>query len=121
MELKPFYYEAQVALAGDFTLHLVLDLSAVDRLERLFDLDIDDVFAAMLSSVSVMAKVLWGLTRAHHADLDLNQVTGILLPGDPAKQDLAQAVAAAIGDLFKRALIVVPETKPQAKSRGKRS
>lgn len=121
IELKPFFYEAKVPLSDDFELHLVLDFSAVDRLERLLGRSIDSVIGEMLKSVSTMTKVLWAVTREHHSDLSLNGVAGILLPGDKAKQPLADLVAATLGDLFRRAFDIGPApTAPKPKRARKR-
>lgn len=117
IELKPFFHEATVALADDFALHLVLDFSAVDRLERLLGVSIDDVIGEMLKSVSQMTKVLWAVTREHHADLSLDQVAGILMPADESLRGTADAVATTLGDLFKRAFNIasVAQQAKQAK------
>ncbi len=117
MELKPFYHEAQIALSEDFTLHLVINLASTDRLERLLGKSIAEVIGEMMASVSVMTKVLWGVTREYHSDLTLDQVAGIILPGDLEKQELAEAVVATLGDLLRRAFNVTGEVeqKPRRK------
>lgn len=118
-EFQPFFYEAQV---GD--LHLVLDFEAVDVLERTTGKSVDAAIGDMTRSVAAMAKVMWAVTRAHHADLSLPQVVGILLPGLGGDEGRAQAVAATLGDLVRRAFNVNPQVaeapKParKAKRRG---
>jgi hypothetical protein len=119
MEFKPFYHEAQIALSDDFTLHMVVDISVVERLEGMLGRSMDQIIEEMFSSASMLAKVLWGVTRPNHDDLTMAQIAGILLPADPAKVDLAHAVATTVGDLVRRSFLVVAELKQ--KPRRKRS
>lgn len=120
MEFKPFYYEAETLLTKDFTLQMVVDIGVVDRLERLLGKSMDEIVIEMTTSISVMTKVLWGVTRPNHDDLSMAQVAGILLPGDPAKQQIADTVALTLGDLIRRAFLF-DETKPKPRRRAKRS
>jgi hypothetical protein len=120
MELKPFYHEASIALSEDFMLKMVVDIGVVDRIERLFESNMDDIILEMLSSVTVMTKVLWGVTRPNHEELTLGQVAGILRPSDPEKKALAEAVVMALGDLIRRAFLVQavePEPKKAPRKR----
>lgn len=123
MDFPPFFHETEIALSDDFTLHMVIDLPAVDRLERLLKSDISSIAKSMTSSVAAMAKVLWGVTREHHDDLDLSQIAGILLPG-PEMEDVANSVVVALGHLMVKAgflSVVEPiaEPKPKQKSAAK--
>jgi hypothetical protein len=117
MELKPFCHEAQITLSGDFTLHMVFDFLAVDRLERLLEQPIDTVISEAAISISGMVKVLWAITRKHHNDLTLDQIAGILLPGDAAKQQDGDAVATLLGDLIRRAFIIGEDAPVKKRTR----
>jgi hypothetical protein len=117
MELKPFCHEAQIALSGDFTLHLVFDFASVDRLERLLGQNIDTVISEAAISISGMVKVLWAITRKYHEDLTLDQIAGILLPGDATKQAEGDAVAALLGDLIKRAFLIGEDVPMKKRTR----
>lgn len=100
-DLKPFLYEAKVALDKKFTLHLAIDVAVVDKLEILLGCGMDEIIADSMKSMGTMTKFLWAVTRKHHADLTMDQVAGIQY-----SQKHGPKVMATLGDLISKAFNV---------------
>jgi hypothetical protein len=98
--LKPFCNEVQVQAAESVTLRLVLDFRAIDVLEGLMGRGMDELLAELLVPKpphGLTVKLIWAMTRAHHAELSINQIAGFVY--DP---EYGPAAGSAIGDLLQR-------------------
>ena len=110
---KAFYNERTVA-AGDETLRLVINFRAIDAIESLLDRPFNDVLAdlnAGAPKLGMIAQVLWGFLREHHAELDIDQVTSLLF----GSTGLAMGVT--INELLAAAF--PSESEGEAKAKGK--
>jgi hypothetical protein len=104
MELKPFVYEAAVPLARDFTLTLRMDYIVIYELEQMFaPKGMFDLLGDLITSSSMMTQFLWFMTRKHHPDLNHDTIAGIQFSKKHGK-----LVAAAVGDIVKRAFDLKP-------------
>lgn len=103
MDLKPFLYEADVALADDFTLKLTMDYRVIAQLEGMFNKGMVELLGELVTSSSTMTQFLWFMTRKHHPDLDHDVIAGIQY-----SRKYGKLVAAALGDVVKRAFNLKP-------------
>jgi hypothetical protein len=98
MELKPFLYEAEVALDDDFKLTLAIDYRVVSQLEGMFGKGMMELLGDLVTSCSTMTQFLWFMTRKHHPDLSADVIAGLQY-----SEKHGQVVVAALGTLIKDA------------------
>lgn len=117
IELKPFYFEAEVEAAEGFVLRMSVNFGVINRLEALLDKGMDELLGDLAGQASVMGKFLWAMTREHHSDLSLDQIAGIMF-----SKDYGPAVVATLGNLVRNAFnIGEPEEGEQSSRPPKRS
>lgn len=112
IEIKPFYHEAEIEVQDGVTLRLVVNFRAIDRLEALLGVGMDEIIAESSCKVSMATKVLWGLTREHHSDLSFDQLAQIHLASDRR-----EAVQATLGHLMKTAFNLAGDAEEGEQSR----
>lgn len=82
--LKPFHNEGQVQLGDAGVLRLVVDFRMIDVVEGLtgrgMNKVLQDLFIVDESDAkhALTGKVVWAMTRHHHAELSLDQVAGLI-------------------------------------------
>lgn len=113
IDLKPFYFEAEVEAAEGFILHMSIDFAVINKLEGLLNKGMDELLGELVSSASVMGKFLWAMTREHHADLTLDQIAGIMF-----SKRYGPGVVATLGNLVRNAFnIGEPDGEGEQSSR----
>lgn len=107
--LQAFYHEAPVQV-GDDTLRLTLDFGAMDAIEgqagRPFDAIVKDL-TEQTATMSLQARVVWGLLRRHHPEISLEQAASLLFGNQGA------AVGLVIGKLLSAAFASGEEVKTE--------
>lgn len=103
MDLKPFIYEAEIALEDDFKLVLTLDYRVIAELEGMFDRGMIELLGELVSSSTMMTQFLWFMTRKHHPELDHDVIAGIQY-----SEKYGPVVVAALGNLVKDAFKLAP-------------
>jgi hypothetical protein len=104
MELKPFLYEAEIALEDDFKLTLTMDYRVIAQLEGMFHpKGMIELLGELVSSSSMMTQFLWFMTRKHHPDLDHDVIAGVQY-----SEKYGQVVVAALGNIVKDAFKLAP-------------
>lgn len=80
--VAPFYHEQALTVDGE-QLRLVINFAAIDATESLLaPMTFADIIGQLVlgtASMSVQAKVVWGLLREHHSDLTIDQATTLLM------------------------------------------
>lgn len=105
--MKPFYAEIQVGI-GDETLTLVCNFLAIDCIESVTGLKMQDVLPQLADPPQALAvKVLWGLLRHHHDGVTLDEAAAHAF--GPHKG----AVALAMGETISRAFDFSEEAKDE--------
>jgi len=107
----PTFYNEEVVKVGDDTLRLVLDFQALDAIERETKRPFDGILQELTSGAETAAsalssRVLWGLLRRHHPDLDIGQATWLVNSAS------APALGIAMGGLFESAFPRADPPKP---------
>lgn len=104
MELKPFIFEREAALAKDFTLKLTLDYGVIAQLETLYEpRSILHLLGELPKVGSVMTQFLFFMTRKHHPDLSHDVIAGIQYSKKHGK-----VVLALLGAIMKDAFNLEP-------------
>jgi hypothetical protein len=111
--IQAFRHE-EVVKIGDDALRLVLNFRALDAIEsetqRPFDTILSQLTArGAVPPTSLVSRVVWGLLREHHADIDIDQATGLTNGAD------ASAIGVAMGKLFETAFPRAAAPDPKAK------
>ncbi len=107
--LQAFYHEEAVKV-GEDGLRLVLNFRALDAIESATNRGFDSILEQLTAAsedlpMSLAARVVWGLLREHHPEIDIDQALGVV--NGPA----ATAVGVAMGHLLE---IGFPRAKPPA-------
>ncbi|MEG3177052.1 hypothetical protein U1872_12490 [Sphingomonas sp. RB3P16] len=105
--LHAFYHEEAVKV-GDEVLRLTLDFRALDAIESHTNRAFDEILHQLTARRAVppnslVARVVWGLLRTHHPEVDIDQAMGVV--NGPS----AGAVGIAMGTLFEKGF---PRAKP---------
>jgi hypothetical protein len=69
---KPFYHEQTVEIDGE-TIRLAINFRAIDATEQLLGYGYDEILSEVQKPkppVGLTGKVLWGLLREHHPEID---------------------------------------------------
>lgn len=94
---KPFYAEVEVQ-AGDETLNLVCNFLAIDCIESLTGLKMQDVLGQLIDPPQSLAvKVLWALLRHRHDGVSLDQAAAYAFGPDKGR------IGLAMGDVINKA------------------
>lgn len=107
MSLLGFRHEEAVAV-GEDRLRLVLNFRALESIESETQRDFDTILRQLTTAgttppTSLVCRVVWGLLREHHPEIDIDQ-TLALINGPAAVQ-----IGEAMGKLFETAF---PRARP---------
>lgn len=112
----PTFYHEEVVKVGDDTLRLSLDFLALDAIERETQRPFDGILQELTSGAETPAnalssRVVWGLLRTHHPDIDIGQATW--LANSPSNVALGVAIAKLLESAWPRAEVPKPgQAKP---------
>lgn len=112
--LHAFYHEEAVKV-GEEALRLTLDFRALDAIESHTGRAFDDVLRQLTASGtapphSLAARVVWGLLRTHHPEIDIDQAMGLVT--GPSTGVLGIAIGTLIEKAFPRAMPADAKAKP---------
>lgn len=78
--MRPFFNEAEATIADGEVLHLVLNFRAIDVIESLTGLSMEDVLPQLASPPhNLAAKMLWAMLREKHDGVTLDQAMGVVV------------------------------------------
>jgi hypothetical protein len=111
--IQAFLHE-EVVKVGQDTLRLVLNFRALDAIESETQRPFDTILGQLTTRgavppTSLVSRVVWGLLRQHHADVDIDQAAGLVNGPD------APAIGVAMGKLFETAFPRAQPVDPKAK------
>lgn len=86
-----FYHEQTVDIDGE-KLTLAINFKALDATEQLMKADYDTILKQLQQKdcpVGISVKVIWGLLREHHPEIDLDQIVPMTRGKNGIKTGLA--------------------------------
>jgi hypothetical protein len=98
---RPFYHEGQVEIADGEVLNLVLDFRAIDIIENLTKLSMDQVLQLLASDATpdnLACKMLWAMARENHSSMTLNEAMSVVVD-----RKYGPAVGLVMADMLNRA------------------
>jgi hypothetical protein len=112
--IQAFRHE-EVVKIGDDALRLVLNFRALDAIEsetqRPFDTILNQLTTrGAIPPTSLVSRVVWGLLREYHPEIDIDQATGLTNGASAA------LIGVAMGKLFETAFPRAAAPDPKAKS-----
>lgn len=114
MKIAAFYHE-EVVKSGDDPLRLVLNFRSLDAIESETGRPFDGILHELTNpehvpATSLVSRVVWGMLREHHPEVDIDQATTLV------NGRTAAAIGLAMGKLFENAFPRADLAKPKGRS-----